>query len=87
MKPENIEMHRRQRQEAVKGVLLFALLQLISAGILLWAARISELPSWLSRVLQLIAAADVLAILPTGIILKQRFQEIEGGELDEAGKY
>lgn len=87
MKPESTEQHKRQRREAVKGVLLFALLQLIAAGILLWAARIPELPGWLSGVLRLIAAADVLAILPTGSILKQRFQEIEGGELDEAGQY
>ena len=87
MKPENTDRHRMQKREAIKGVLTFMILQLLSAGILLRLAWIPELPTWLSSVLRIIAAADVLAILPSGIVLKQRLKEIEGGEQDEAGKY
>lgn len=87
MRQENTDPHRTQKREAVRGILLFALLQLASAVILVWAAGIPGVPGWLSRALWVIALADVLAILPSGIVLKQRLEEIEGGEQDEAGKY
>ena len=86
--PNDIEQRRRrQKREAVQGVLLFAALRLASVIVLLWSiSLIPELP-WLQvilGILTLIVGVPVLFVWP---ILKQRFQEIEGGELDAAGQY
>jgi len=86
--PNDIEQRRRsQKREAVQGVLLFAALRLASVIVLLWSiSLIPELP-WLQvilGILTLIVGVPVLFIWPT---LKQRFQEIEGGEFDAAAKY
>ena len=74
-------------ERAVQGVLLFAALRLASVIVLLWSiSLIPELP-WLQvilGILTLVIGAPVLFIWPT---LKQRFQEIEGGEFDAAAKY
>ena len=86
--PSDIEQRRRrQKREAVQGALLFAALRLAAVIVLLWSiSLIPELP-WLQTVLgilTLIVGVPVLFIWP---ILKQRFQEIEGGEFDAAAKY
>ena len=86
--PSDIEQRRRrQKREAVQGALLFAALRLAAVIVLLWSiSLIPELP-WLQAVLgilTLIVGVPVLFIWP---ILKQRFQEIEGGEFDAAAKY
>ena len=39
------------------------------------------------RGLLLLAAADLLSVIPTAVVLRQRMKEIEGGELDAARKY
>ena len=84
--PSDIEQRRRrQKREAVQGVLLFAALRLAGVIVLLWSiSLIPELP-WLQLgILTLVIGVPVLFIWPT---LKQRFQEIEGGEFDAAAKY
>ena len=88
MKPESIEARKaRRKREAVRGVVLFALLQaacVIGFGAL---CLIPDLPRWLFI---LFAALAVLCIIPVAAacwLLRQRFQEIEGGELDAAGQY
>ena len=86
--PNDIEQRRRsQKREAVQGVLLFAALRLAGVIVLLWSiSLVPEFP-WLQAVLgilTLVIGAPVLFIWPT---LKQRFQEIEGGEFDAAAKY
>ena len=88
MKPENIEVKKaRRRREAVRGVLLFALLQ--TACVICFAALcwIPDLPRWL---IWIFAALAVLCVIPVPValaVLRQRFKEIEGGELDAAGQY
>lgn len=86
--PSDIEQRRRrQKREAVQGALLFAALRLAGVIVLLWSiSLIPELP-WLQvilGILTLVIGVPVLFIWPT---LKQRFQEIEGGEFDAAAKY
>ena len=88
MKPESIEVKKaRRKREAVRGVLLFALLQMgcvVAFASLCW---IPGLPRWLCC---LFAALAVLSLLPLPVavkVLRQRFREIEGGELDAAGQY
>ena len=86
--PNDIEQRRRsQKREAVQGGLLFAALRLAGVIVLLWSiSLVPELP-WLQvilGILTLIVGVPVLFVWP---ILKQRFQEIEGGEFDAAAKY
>ena len=86
--PSDIEQRRRrQKREAVQGVLLFAALRLAGVIVLLWSiSLVPEFPRLQAvlGILTLVIGAPVLFIWPT---LKQRFQEIEGGEFDAAAKY
>ena len=88
MKPENIEERRRARKRsAVRGVLLFALLQLASAACFGALCFIPDMPWWFVALFGVLAVLCLVLILPVVLVLKVRFQEIEGGELDAAGKY
>ena len=88
MKPVNIEERRaRHKREAVCGILFFALIQLACIVAFVALCMIPDLPTWL---FYLFAALAVLCVVPMIFalkVLKQRFQEIEGGELDEASQY
>lgn len=85
MKPENTE--RKQKREAVHGVLVFAGIELISAAIFGCLCLIPDAPKALIIFLLAMAALSVLSIIPALCVLKERFKEIEGGELDAAGQY
>lgn len=86
--PENIETRRKKRKaEAVRGVLLFALLQAATGICFVALCLIPGLPRWCVILFGVLAALTVALILPALVVLKQRFQEIEGGEADAAGQY
>lgn len=88
MKPESIEQARsRRKREAVRGVVFFALLQVVSAVCFGALCLIPGLPGWAFWIFALLAVLCIVLLIPSLVVLKQRFQEIEGGELDEAGKY
>ena len=88
MKPESIEARKEQRKRsAVRGVLLFALLQLACAVCFGALCFIPDMPGWCVILFGVLAALCLVLILPALLVLKDRFKEIEGGELDAAGKY
>jgi len=88
MRPENIEARKAERKRsAVTGVGLFVLLQLASALCFAALCFIPDVPGWFPVLFGVLAAVCLLLIIPALILLKQRFEEIEGGELDAAGKY
>jgi len=88
MKPKNIENRKRQRKkEAVAGVVAFSLLQLLSAGCFAALCFIPDLPRWLWYIFAGLAVLCAVMIIPGVLLLKGRFREIEGGELDEASQY
>lgn len=88
MKPESIEAKRRRRKrEAVRGVLLFALLQMGCAVAFASLCWIPSLPRWLCYLFAALAVLSLLPLLVSIKVLRQRFKEIEGGELDAAGQY
>lgn len=88
MKPESIEAKRsRRKREAVRGVLLFALLQVGCAVALASLCWIPDLPRWLFYLFAALAVLSLLPLLVSVKVLRQRFKEIEGGELDAAGQY
>lgn len=86
--PGDIEQRRRrQKREAVQGVLLFAALRLAGVIVLLWSiSLVPELP-WLQVILGILTLVTGVPVLFMWAALKQRFQEIEGGEFDAAAKY
>ena len=88
MKPESIDARKaRRKREAVRGVLLFALLQIgcvVAFASLCW---IPGLPRWLFYLFAALAILCLLPLLGAVKALRQRFKEIEGGELDAAGQY
>lgn len=85
--PSDTERKRRQKQEAVQGVLLFTALRLAGVMVLLWCiSLIPEVP-WLQVLLGLLTLVIGAPVLFVWAVLKQRFQEIEGGEFDAAAKY
>lgn len=88
MKPENIEKKRAaQKWGAVRGVLLFSFLQACCA-VGFWAlGMIPGMPGWCKVLFWVLAAGSLVLIVPAVLVLRARFQEIEGGEIDAAGKY
>ena len=88
MKRENIEeKHRRKKREAATGAALFVLLQVSCTAGFGAMCLIPGLPRWAFVLLAALAVFCLLLILPALWALKRRFDEIEGGELDAAGKY
>lgn len=88
MKQENTEERKAQRKRsAVRGVAFFALLQVASAVCLGALCFIPGLPKWCVSLFGVLAALCLVLVLPAVLALRERFREIEGGELDAASKY
>ena len=86
--PGDIEARRRrQKREAVQGVLLFARLRTASVVVLLWSASLVPQLRWLQVILGVLALAVGAPVIFVGVTLKQRLKEIEGGESDAAAQY
>lgn len=80
------ERDKRQRKKsAFIGAMLGITFMAAFLGILLWAAITEPGPPLL--LIGVLLALPVLGIIGTLIALKERLNEIEGGELDEASKY
>ncbi len=86
--PANTEDRRnRCRRQAVLGVVLFGLLQLACGAAFAALCSIPGLPRWLFWLFAVLAALCAGLMIPALMVLRQRLNEIEGGELDEALKY
>jgi len=86
--PRNIEEEKaRRKRDAVRGVAFFALLQMVCAAAFGSLCFIPDAPGWLVVLFGGLAAFCLVLILPAIFVLKARFKEIEGGELDAARKY
>ena len=78
---------KEQKRQAVRGVVLFAALQLLCAVAFWSMTGIPDLPGWCEKLFWGLAVFCIALLIPALMVLKQRFYEIEGGELDAAGKY
>lgn len=86
--PANTDQRRRKyRRQAVLGVALFGLLQLACAACFTALCLIPDLPGWLFWLFAALAVFCAGLMIPALVVLKQRFKEIEGGELDAAAEY
>lgn len=88
MKPENTkEQQTRRKWDAVRGLLFFAMLQIITAVVCASLCFIPGMPQWAIILCLVLAILPLILIIPALFVLRSRFKEIEGGELDAAGKY
>ncbi|MBO5339671.1 MAG: hypothetical protein J6A62_01570 [Oscillospiraceae bacterium] len=87
MKPESIERQKKRKKEAVVGILMFGLLQLVCAVSFWSLCWIPDAPGWLLVLFGALGGLCLLLLIPALVVLKQRFKEIEGGELDAAAEY
>ena len=86
--PANIEARRkRYRRQAVLGVAMFGLLQLACAACFGALCLIPALPGWLFWLFAILGVFCAGLMIPALAVLRQRFKEIEGGELDAAAEY
>lgn len=88
MRPENTEERRRkEKRSAVRGVVLFGLIQAACAVCLASLCSIPALPRWAFILFAALASLCLVLILLALWVLKERFREIEGGEKDAASQY
>lgn len=86
--PESIENRRaRRKRDAVRGMALFGLLQLACVVCFASLCLIPDLPKWLVVLFGALAVFCLVPLIIALVALKQRFREIEGGELDAAAQY
>ena len=82
----NTDQERRKR-EARRGVILFSLLQGAIGLVFAFLCFITDLPGWAVALFAFLALSCAISLLPALGALKERYKEIEGGELDEARQY
>ncbi|MDE6881334.1 MAG: hypothetical protein K2P20_08240 [Oscillospiraceae bacterium] len=85
MRPKSID-RREEKRAAVRSAVISVLFQLMAVGALLYLRTLGP-PDWLSGLMLVLAAADLIIVPFTFAALWQRVREIEKGELDEARKY
>ncbi len=85
---ENIKAKQaRRKRDAVRGLLFFGVLQVITCVAFLALCFIPGLPQWAITLFLVLGILSLAMIIPALLVLRSRFNEIEGGELDAAGKY
>ena len=80
-------LKRRRRRQAVLSVVMFTLFQAACAAVFAALCFIPDLPRWALRLFAALAGVSGLLVLPALVVLKERFQEIEGGEFYAAAEY
>ena len=78
---------KARKREAVRGVVFFGLIQLACIAGFSTLCFIPGLPFWAAALFGVLAVLCGLPLFPAIAVLKQRFKEIEGGELDAAAQY
>ena len=78
---------RRRRRQAGISVAVFTLFQLGCAAVFAALCFIPDLPGWLAGLFAALAVLCGGLVIPALVVLKERFEEIEGGESDAAAEY
>ena len=81
------ERKKRHRRQAVLGAAVFGLLMLACGALCAALCFIPGLPRWAVLLFAVLTAFCAALMIPALMVLRQRLNEIEGGELDEALKY
>ena len=77
----------KRKKEAVSGVLGFAALQVVCAAAFGSVCFVPDIPRGGFWCFLVLAVLCLIMVVPALFALKERFKEIEGGEVDAAGKY
>lgn len=77
----------RRKRDAVRGLLFFGVLQIVTCVAFLALCFIPGLPQWAITLFLILGILCLAMIIPALLVLRSRFKEIEGGELDAASKY
>ena len=85
--PGNTDLQRRRKREAVQGVALFAVIQLAVIGVMVGLCFIPGMPGWCVALFGALAVLSGVSLIGAALVLRQRFREIERGELDAASEY
>lgn len=85
--PKNIDPKRQRKREAVQGVALFAVIQLAVIGVMVGLCFIPGMPGWCVALFGALAVLSGVSLIGAALVLRQRFREIERGELDAASEY
>ena len=85
--PGNTDLQRRRKRSAVCGVALFAVIQLAVIGVMVGLCFIPGMPGWCVALFGALAVLSGVSLIGALVVLRKRFQEIEGGELDAAAEY
>ena len=86
--PETIELAKRhRRRQAVLSALVNGFALLFFTAVLLFVRIRFDLGGFVSGLLVFFAAANTICIIPLLFSLRERLQEIQGGEEDEARHY
>lgn len=81
------EKQARRKRDAVRGLLFFGILQVVTCVGFLALCFIPGLPKWAITLFVVLGIVSLVMLIPALFMLRSRFQEIEGGELDAASKY
>ena len=85
MKHESTEARQaRRKRDAVRGILFFAMLQIITSVACASLCFIPGMPRWAIILCLVLAILCLALIIPALFVLKSRFKEIEGGEAQGA---
>lgn len=85
---KNIEDRKKQqKKDAIRGVALFGVLQAACVVCFIALCLIPDLPRWAVILFAALAIASAAPMIAALVVLKQRFHEIQGGELDAARQY
>ena len=84
--PKSTDPRARRRAGAIRGAVTGIAVRLLAAAVLVWIRR--GMPDGVLPVLFLaLILVELGSIVPTIVVLKQRLNEIEGGEEDAAAQY
>ena len=87
MKQSNIDRRARDKRAAVTGVSCFSGLMLVCSASMASLCFVPDTPVWAIALLAGLSVFFLLFIIPALVVMKQRFKEIDGGELYEASEY
>lgn len=87
MKRESTELQRKLRKGAWVSAGISCLWLLAVAGCCWWIRGALPQDNVFARILTVVSALELLAVIPVLVNLRARLKEIDGGEFDAASQY
>lgn len=78
---------RKRKQDALISALVASVIQVLSAGLILYVRAAFPTGGLGSFLLLLLSVLDLGMLIPVWILFQKRIKEIQGGEEDAAAQY